>query len=245
MYSIDISYSYTGLLIGGAGGSNAVWASGVWSTNPWASDVWFGMTRTAATVPIAMDAPSGSAGDTEATIYFTALDNDDVENGGGTITGYTVTSTPGSFTATGTASPLTVTGLTNATAYTFTVHATNYVGNSSESTASNSVTPTASGDPEFSSVNATSDGTDMTVTFTTATDISSGVIGILYGVGVGAEPVWWTDVAGAVSSQSIVIPYTEMGAVTGDTINYYVGYSATNPAGTKEYSIAIYTEVLT
>lgn len=225
--------------------ADAVWASGVWAATLWASDVWYAMTRTAAVVPDTMIAPTASAGDTEADIYFTALANDDDENGGGTITGYTATSTPGSITGTGTSSPITVTGLTNATAYTFTVHATNFVGNSSESPASNSVTPTASGDPEFSAVSPSSDGTDVTITFTTATDISSGVAGILYDIGIGAQPIWWTDVAGEVANQSIVIPYTELGAVTGDTITYQVGYSATNPAGTKEYSIAVYSHELT
>ena len=42
-----------------------------------------------------------------------------------TITGYTVTSTPGSLTATGASSPLVVTGLTANTSYTFKVKATN------------------------------------------------------------------------------------------------------------------------
>jgi len=62
-----------------------------------------------------------------------------LSDGGSAITGYTVTSNPGSFIGTGSASPITVTGLTNGTAYTFTVIATNSNGNSSPSIASNSV----------------------------------------------------------------------------------------------------------
>ena len=58
-------------------------------------------------------------------------------------TSFTATSSPGSITGTGTQSPIVVNGLTAGQAYTFTVHATNAVGNSSESAASNSVTPTA------------------------------------------------------------------------------------------------------
>jgi uncharacterized protein (TIGR02145 family) len=54
-----------------------------------------------------------------------------------------VTSSPGGITATGTTSPLNVTGLTNGTAYTFTIVATNAIGNSSPSTASSAVTPSA------------------------------------------------------------------------------------------------------
>lgn len=57
-------------------------------------------------------------------------------------TSYTATSSPGGFTATGSSSPLTVTGLQSNTAYTFTVVATNFVGNSSASSATNSITAT-------------------------------------------------------------------------------------------------------
>lgn len=66
------------------------------------------------------------------------------DNGGITITQYTVTSSPGGITASGPASPITVPGLTNGVAYTFTVTATNIIGTSPASAASNSVTPLAS-----------------------------------------------------------------------------------------------------
>jgi hypothetical protein len=75
----------------------------------------------------------------KAVVSFTPPVND----GGDAITGYVVTSTPGGLTGTGAASPITVNGLTNGTAYTFTVHAINGIGNSVESDASNSVTPSA------------------------------------------------------------------------------------------------------
>jgi len=58
-----------------------------------------------------------------------------------TITGYTVTSSPGGLTGTGASSPITVAGLTTGTPYTFTVQATNASGTGPASAASNSVTP--------------------------------------------------------------------------------------------------------
>lgn len=93
-----------------------------------------------ATAPGAPTTVSATSGNAQATVTFTAP----ASNGGATITGYTATSTPDGLTAaiTGaTAAPITVSGLHNGTAYTFTVHATNSVGNSVESSASNSVTP--------------------------------------------------------------------------------------------------------
>lgn len=80
---------------------------------------------------------TATAGNAQASVAFTAPSS----NGGSTITGYTVTSSPSGITGTGSASPITVTGLTNGTAYTFTVTATNAVGTSSASGASNETIP--------------------------------------------------------------------------------------------------------
>jgi hypothetical protein len=96
---------------------------------------------TLATVPGAPTIGTATAGNSQSTVTFTAP----VSNGGSAITGYTVTSSPGSISGTGSASPITVTGLSNGTAYTFTVTATNAIGTSVASSASNSVTPTGSG----------------------------------------------------------------------------------------------------
>jgi uncharacterized protein (TIGR02145 family) len=97
------------------------------------------VTPSAPTVPGPPTAVVATAGNASASVAFVAPTN----NGGSAITGYTVTSSPGGITATGTTSPLNVTGLTNGTAYTFTVVATNANGNSSPSTASSAVTPSA------------------------------------------------------------------------------------------------------
>jgi hypothetical protein len=70
----------------------------------------------------------------QASITFTAADSN--------AASYTMTSTPGNITATGSASPIIVKGLTAGTSYTFKVKANNPFGSSSESAASNSVTPT-------------------------------------------------------------------------------------------------------
>jgi hypothetical protein len=98
---------------------------------------------TATTVPQAPTIDSVTAGSEEVSVAFTAG-----ATGGSAITGYTVTSSPGSFTASGASSPLVVTGLTNGTAYTFTVVATNANGTSAASSASSSVTPAVPGSYE-------------------------------------------------------------------------------------------------
>ncbi len=88
-------------------------------------------------VPDAPTSPVATAGNAQASVAFIPP----ASNGGSTITGYTVTSSPGGFTATGASSPLVVTGLATNIAYTFTVVATNAAGNSVASVASVSVTP--------------------------------------------------------------------------------------------------------
>jgi len=60
--------------------------------------------------------------------------------GGKSVSGFTVTSTPGSLVGSGT-SPVTVAGLTSGTSYTFRAVATNANGNSAATSASSSLTP--------------------------------------------------------------------------------------------------------
>ncbi len=89
-------------------------------------------------IPPGTQTPTASAGDSQATVTFGPP-----TSGGGGISSYTVTSTPGGFTATEVASPITVTGLTNGTSYTFKVKATNAAGTGPDTNASNPVTPSA------------------------------------------------------------------------------------------------------
>lgn len=87
-------------------------------------------------------APTGvtaTAGDAQATVTFAAP----AGNTGSAVTGYIVTSSPGSITASGSGTSITVSGLTDGTAYTFTVAATNGYGSGPSSAPSNSVTPAA------------------------------------------------------------------------------------------------------
>ena len=95
------------------------------------------------TAPATPGAPSATAGDGQATVNWAAPDD-----GGSTITKYTVTpyigsaaQTPKDVTGSPAPTSTTVTGLTNGTAYTFKVSATNAVGTSNDSAASNAVTP--------------------------------------------------------------------------------------------------------
>lgn len=97
---------------------------------------------TATTVPQAPTIGTATAGNTQATVQFTAN-----ATGGKPILDFTALSNPGAKTATGASSPLTVTGLTNGTAYTFTVTARNLNTSSAASAASNSVTPAAAPPP--------------------------------------------------------------------------------------------------
>jgi uncharacterized protein (TIGR03437 family) len=99
------------------------------------------LTIAAPTVPGPPTSVTATAGNTSATVSFTAP----VSNGGAAIAKYTAVCAAGatSFTGTATASPIVVTGLANGTTYSCSVTATNSAGTSAASAAV-TVTPAAS-----------------------------------------------------------------------------------------------------
>ncbi|MBI5936822.1 MAG: fibronectin type III domain-containing protein [Betaproteobacteria bacterium] len=124
-----------------------------------------------AVVPGAPTGASATAGDTQATVNFTAPGS----NGGAAITTYTATSSPGGLTGTcagPAACAITVTGLTNGTAYTFTVTATNSAGTGSASTATSSITPKANQTITFNNPGAQNFGTSPTLSATASSGLT-------------------------------------------------------------------------
>jgi hypothetical protein len=108
--------------------------------------------KTAPGAPTSLVASVSSA--SAASVAFTAP----ADNGGSTITSYTVTSSPGGFTGTGSSSPVIVSGLSAGTTYTFTATATSVYGTSGSSSASNSLTmPFAGGNQSVTDLKSLGD----------------------------------------------------------------------------------------
>ncbi|NDI85202.1 fibronectin type III domain-containing protein [Undibacterium crateris] len=175
----------------------------------------------AAVVPGVPTAASATAGNTSATVTFTAP----AFTGGAAITGYTVTVSPGGATFSGATSPINVTGLINGTTYTFTVKATNSAGNGTASTATNAVTPLAlPGAP--TGVSATAGDTTASVSF--SAPASNGGAAIT-GYTVTASP-------GGATATGTSSPISVTGLTNGTAYTFTV--TATNTAGTGTASTA-------
>jgi hypothetical protein len=108
-----------------------------------------------AVVPLAPGIGIASRGNTYADVTVSAPSND----GGATVTTYTVTSSPGGLTGVSTSvGAIRVSGLTNGVSYTFTATCTNSVGTSASSSATNAVIPSAD------STNFTNSGPKFNIT---------------------------------------------------------------------------------
>jgi hypothetical protein len=175
----------------------------------------------APTIPAAPTVGTATAGNTQATVSFTAPSN----NGGASITSYTVTSSPSGLTASGSASPITVAGLTNGTAYTFSVIATNSVGKSVASAASNAATPATLPNAP-TSVIATAGNAQASVAFTAPA--SNG----------GASITSYTVIASpsGITTSGASSPIVVTGLTNGTAYTFSV--TATNNIGTSSASTA-------
>ena len=151
-------------------------------------------------------------------------------NGGAAISTYTVKSTPGNIVASGSTSPITITGLTPATAYTFTVTATNFVGESINSQATNSITTDATdvyvpGAPTVGTGTKTG-STTATLAFTAPS--SNGGAAILGYIG--------TSTPGNIIATSTTSPITFTGLTP--ATHYTFKVAAINSVGTGPQSAA-------
>jgi len=205
---------------------------------------------TPGTRPNAPTDVSAIAGNTQATVSFTAPSN----GGDSTITSYMATSSPGGFTGTlsqAGSGAIKVTGLTNGLQYSFTVTATNAIGTSVASTASNIVTPATPPDAP-TGVSATVGNTQATVSFIapsndggsaitlyTATSSPGNIIGTLNQSGGGIIVV-----SGLTNGTSYTFSVTATNAI-GTSISSAISNSDTQPIAigdTLEGGIVFYLD---
>ena len=191
------------------------------------------VTPSAPTAPAAPTGVTATAGDSKATVTWTAP-----SNGGSTISKYTITpyigSTPQtSLTATVTGSPpvttASVTGLTNGTTYTFTVTAANAVGTGPESSPSNAVTPTgptAPGAP--TGVSATAALNSATVNWTAPNNGGSTITKYTITPYIGSTPQ--AGLIATVTGSPPITTATVPGLAGGTAYTFTV--TATNAVGT-------------
>jgi hypothetical protein len=199
----------------------------VWS----ASDGTY-MTVRAATFgpPDAPTAATATPGDSSAVVSWQAP----FDEGASSITGYTVTSSPGGRTCSWTTGPATctVTGLDNGTAYTFAVRATNGIGTGAASSASAAVVARTTPDAPTSVVGAP--GNEQVAVSWSAPGSNGGAVVTGYTVTAtpGGRTCSSTSVAPATPSMTCVVT----GLVNGTSYTFRV--EASNIAGAGGASVA-------
>ncbi|MCU1496786.1 MAG: Serine metalloprotease [Acidimicrobiales bacterium] len=189
-----------------------------------------GAVRAAASAPGAPGTPTATAGNTQASVTWTAPATD----GGTPVTGYTVTPYIGAAAQTAqvfnsTALTQTVSGLANGTTYTFKVAATNVIGTGTQSAASSAVTPaTVPGAP--GTPTATAGNNSASVTWTAPTNGGSPVTGYTVTPYIGASAQT------AQVFNSTALTQTATGLTNGTSYTFKV--AATNAKGTGIESAA-------
>jgi hypothetical protein len=151
-----------------------------------------------------------------ASVAFTTASAD----GGSTITGYTITSNPGSFTATGSTSPIVVTGLQSATSYTFTGTATNSIGLSTVSSASSSITATTVPQAPTPGTATATNTTTASLPFTAGATGGSTITNYKYST----DGTTYT----ALSPAQTTSPLSISGLTSGTTYTFYIKAVNTN-----------------
>lgn len=146
-----------------------------------------------------------------------------INNGGNSITSYTVYSNPGSFSATGTISPITVTSLNGGTSYAFTVSASNNAGSGPHSSQSNIITPTYS-------------VPNVPTNVTAIAGIAQGIVSFTIPESNGRPITSYTVTSnpGNIMATGTTSPITVTGLTNGGTYNFTV--KATNIAGNSSPS---------
>ncbi|MBI4339745.1 MAG: fibronectin type III domain-containing protein, partial [Chloroflexi bacterium] len=176
------------------------------------------VTPTAAvTKPGAPTIASATPGNGQVTVAWAAA-----SDGGSTITGYTVTGSPGGSCSVGNVLSCTIIGLANGTSYTFTVEATNAVGTGDPSSSVAATPRTTPGAPAIGT--ATAGTLEATVTWTAPTDNGGAVI---TGYTVTGNP-------GGGCSVGNVLSCTVTGLTAGATYTFTV--QAVNAAGAGQVS---------
>lgn len=124
-------------IVGEAAGTNIQFPNMTWGSQAATTNYWIDLNFVPLAPPGAPTSVSAFPANESATVAWTAP----ASAGATSITGYTVTSSPTGASCTVTGTNAICTGLTNGTGYTFRVRAVNSIGDSEDSSASNSITP--------------------------------------------------------------------------------------------------------